>query len=136
MQIDDDKDTTKSDQSDTSFNSSSASEFHSEYEYVQKSRSFTCSEVEHKSVQPKKKARRLSRKARNAKMSNKLLRELQNLSSELNTEKSDSSHVLNDNGSVKGAIVTVKDKPIPNGDNVNASEQSVNADKETGRSTF
>ena len=39
MQIDDDNDTSKSDQSDTSFNTSSASEFHSEDEYIQKSRS-------------------------------------------------------------------------------------------------
>ena len=54
MHIDDNKDTSKSDQSDTSFNTTSASELHTKDEYVQKSRSFTCSEVEYKSVQLKK----------------------------------------------------------------------------------
>ena len=87
MQIDDDKDTSKTDRRDTSFNTSSASEFHSQDEYVQKSRSFTCSEVEHKSVQLKKKPRRLSRKVRNAKMSKKILRQIKDLSSDQNTEK-------------------------------------------------
>ena len=87
MQIDDDKDTSKTDWSDTSFNTSSASEFHSQDEYVQKSRSFTCSEVEHKSVQPKKKPRRLSRKVKNVKMSKKILRQIKDLSSDQNTKK-------------------------------------------------
>ena len=64
-------------------------------------------------------------------MSKKILRQIQNLSSDQNTEKMDSSHVFNENVSVKDTIVTVKDKPIPDGDTVNASEQSVNPDKET-----
>ena len=64
-------------------------------------------------------------------MSKKLLREIQNLSSDQNTEKIDSSHVFNENVSVKDTVVTVKDKPIPNGDTVNASEQSVNPQTET-----
>ena len=129
MQIDDNKDTSKTDQSDTSFNTSSASEFHSQDEYVQKSRSFTCSEVEHKSVQPKKKPRRLSRKVKNAKMSKKILRQIKDLSSDQNTEKTDSSHVFNENVSVKDTIVTVKEKPIPNADTVNAPEQSVHGNE-------
>ena len=131
MQIDDDKDTSKTDWSDTSFNTSSASDFHSQDEYVQKSGSFTCSEVERMSVQLKKKPRRLSRKVRNAKMSKKILTQIKDLSSDQNTEKTDSSHVFNENVSVKDTIVTVKEKPIPNADTVNAHEQSVHGNAES-----
>ena len=97
--------------------------------YVQKSRLFTCSEVEHKSVQPKKKPRRLSRKMRNAKMSKKVLRQIKDLSSDQNIEKTDSSHVFNKNVSVKDTIVTLKEKPIPDVDTVNAHEQSVHGNE-------
>ena len=120
IQIDNDKDTSKSDHSDTSFNSSSASEFHSQDEYVTKSRSFTCSEVEHKCLPPKRKPRRLFRKARNAKMSKKILKQIRDLSSDQITEKTDSSNVWNDNVSVKDTVVTVKDKHIPDADTVNS----------------
>ena len=124
-----DKDTSKTDRSDTSFNTSSASEFHSQDEYVQKSRSFTCSEVEHKSVQLKKKPRRLSRKVRNAKMSKKILRQIKDLSSDQNTEKMDSSYVFNKNVSVKDTVLTVKEKPIPDADTLNSPEHSVHGNE-------
>ena len=124
-----DKDTSKTDRSDTSFNTSSASEFHSQDEYVQKSRSFTCSEIEHKSVQLKKKPRKLSRKGRNAKMSKKILRQIKDLSSDQNTEKMDSSHVFNKNVSVKDTVVTVKEKPIPDADTLNSPEHSVHGNE-------
>ena len=138
IQIDDDKDTSKTDRSDTSFNSSSASEFHSQDEYVVKSRSFTCSEVEHKCLQPKRKPRRLSRKVRNAKMSKKILKQIRDLSSDQNTEKTDISNVCNDNVSVKDTIVTVKEEHIPDADTVNSPQdiahgnepETVNVDEE------
>ena len=81
IQIDDDKGTSKTDCSDTSFKSSSASEFHSQDEYVMKSRSFTHSEVEHKCLQPKRKPKK-TRKVRNAKMSKKILKQIRDLSSD------------------------------------------------------
>ena len=138
IQIDDDKDTSKTDRSDTSFNSSSASEFYSQDEYVVKSRSFTCSEVEHKCLQPKRKPRRLSRKVRNAKMSKKILKQIRDLSSDQNTENTDSSYVFNDNVSVKDTIVTVKEEHIPDADTVNSpqdiahgnDQDSVNPDEQ------
>ena len=129
MQIDDDKDTSKTDQSDTSFSTSSASEFHSQDEYVQKSRSLTCFEVEHKSVQPKKKPRRLSRKVRNVKMPKKILRQIKDLSSDQNMEKMDSSHVFNENVSVKDTVLTVKEKPIPDADTLNSPKHSVHGNE-------
>ena len=88
MQIDHKDDTSKSDTSDST---SRASEFHSENEYIQRSRSFTCLKVEYKSVQPKKKARRLTRKMRNAKLSQKRLSQIKDISSDRNTENMVSS---------------------------------------------
>ena len=137
IQIDNDKDTSKSDHSDTSFNSSSASEFHSQDGYVTKSRSFTCSEVEHKCLQLKRKPRRLSEKERNAKMSKKILKQIRDLSSDQIMEKTDSSNVCNDNVSVKDTVVIVKEKHIPDADTVNSPEDiahgndqdTVNADE-------
>ena len=122
MQIDHRNDTSKSDRSDTSFNTSSASECHSENEYVQRSRSFTCSEVEYKSVQPKKKAQRLTRKMRNAKLSKKRLSQIKDMSSDKNSKKTKSSHVFNESDNVKGTVVSEKDNPIPDDETVNADE--------------
>ena len=131
MQIDHRNDTSKSDRSDTSFNTSSASECHSENEYVQRSRSFTCSEVEYKSVQPKKKAQRLTRKMRNAKLSQKRLRDIKAMSSDRNSKNTDSSHVFNKTEHGKDTGVTEKDNPSPNDYTVNEDEQTVNPNEET-----
>ena len=130
MQIDDNKDTSKSDRSDTSYNSSSASVRHTEDEYIQRSRSFTCSEVDYKSVQLKKKARRLTRKVRNARWSKKKVSAITDTSSDKNSEKSNSSHVFKETENVKETIVSEKDNPNPDDDHVNAHGNSVNSNAE------
>ena len=55
-------------------------------------------------------------------MSKKILRQIRDLSSDQNTEKTDSSNVCNDNVTVKDSVVTVKEKAIPDADTVNSPE--------------
>ena len=124
MQIDDDKESSKTDCSDTSYNSSTASECQSQDEFVQKSRSFTCSDVEYKCVQAKRKPRRLTRRKRNEKWAKKLLRKFQDLSSDQNNGKTE-------NVSGKDIELTVKEKPITDGETVNTDQQSVHDNAET-----
>ena len=62
-------------------------------------------------------------------MDKKILRQIKDLSSDQNTEKTDSSHVFNENVSVKDMVVTVKEKPIPDADTVNSPEHSVHGNE-------
>ena len=55
-------------------------------------------------------------------MSKKILKQIRDLSSDQNTEKTDSSNVCNDNVSVKDTVVTVKEEHIPNAETVNSPE--------------
>ena len=124
MQIDDEKESSKSDCSDTSYNSSTASECHTEDEFVQKSRSFTCSDVDSKHVKPKRKPRRLTRRICNQKRCKNKLMNIQDVSSDQSNGKANRDHVSNEN-------VTAKEKPITDTYSGNTDEKSAEGNAET-----
>ena len=62
-------------------------------------------------------------------MSKKILRQIESLSSDLNTKKSDSSQVWKKTVSVTNTIVHEKQKPIADGESVNVPDQSVNGNE-------
>ena len=124
MQIDDEKESSKSDRSDTSYNSSTASECHTEDEFVQTSRSFTCSDIDSKHVKPKRKPRRLTRRIRNQKQCKNKLMNIQDVSSDQSNGKANRGHVSNKN-------VTAKEKPITDTYSRNTDEKSAEGNGET-----
>ena len=124
MQIDDEKESSKSDRSDTSYNSSTASKCHTEDEFVQKSRSFTCSDVDCKHVKLKRKPRRLSRRIRNQKRCKKKLINIQDVSSDQSNGTANSGHVSNEN-------VTAKEKPMTDTKTGNTDQQTSEGNAET-----
>ena len=71
-------------------------------------------------------------------MSKKILKQIRDLSSDQNMEKTDRSNVCNNNVSVKDTVVTVKEEHIPDADTVNSpqdiahgnDQDSVNPDED------